>query len=250
MQIVVNSILTSYQDIGGKNNPILLILPGWMRQAVEWLPVAQKFSHKYRVVILDFPGFGNSPPPPPSWGVPEYADFTKSFLKKLNISKCIILGHSFGGRVGIILSTETNLLEKLILVDAAGLKEYKFSYRLKRSTAFYLAKPLKKFFPPLARMAASFFGSDDYKKAGDMRKILIKVVNHDSKNALPKIQIPTIIIWGENDNVLPVSQAKKMKSQVPNSILRVVWGSGHSPHLEKEKQFTQILNEYLYTKYV
>ena len=57
--------------------------------------------------------------------------------------------------------------------------------------------------------------------------------------------MPTIIIWGDKDSVLDVSQTKIFKKEIPNSTVRIVWGAGHSPHIEKPKAFLDILNEYL-----
>src|ERR1035437_4628525 len=121
-QIVIENLLTNYQ-VFGDTGETLLILPGWRRSVSEWIPVAKSLSSKYKVVLLDLPGFnGATAMPKEVFGVFEYADFVKKFLEKLKINKCIVLGHSLGGRLGILLATQGNTVEKLILVDSSGIE--------------------------------------------------------------------------------------------------------------------------------
>ncbi len=251
MQIVVNNSLTSYNELGDKNNPFLLILPGWRRTSTEWLSIAKKFERKYRVFILDFPGFGATPQPAQDWDTYDFADFTKAFLEKLGIGKCTLLGHSFGGRVGIILASshfgkDQNLIQKLILVDSAGYEKKNWQTKVKLFIIKKILKPIKLLFKgKFHENVIRLMGSPDYKSAGQMKPIFIKIVNQDLSHLMPRIKCPTVIIWGENDDILSIRRAKIMKKLIPNSLLRVVWGAGHNPHLEKPEQFMQILNEYL-----
>jgi len=121
-QVVIEGILTNYQ-VFGDGKETLLILPGWKRSISEWAIVAKSLSSKYKVVLLDLPGFGATTLPKSTFGVFEYADFVKSFLIKIKIDKCVVLGHSFGGRLGIILATDEKIVDKLILVDAGGIEK-------------------------------------------------------------------------------------------------------------------------------
>ncbi|MDE5826805.1 MAG: alpha/beta hydrolase, partial [Duncaniella sp.] len=75
----------------------------------------------YRVVNVDFPGFGTSEEPADVWGVEEYTRQIEALIKELDVKSPVLLGHSFGGRVGILYASR-NSVEKLILVDAAGIK--------------------------------------------------------------------------------------------------------------------------------
>ena len=236
--------MTNYQTFGEKKE-VLLILPGWGRSMAEWLPVAKSLSDKYKVIVLDLPGFGATALPKENAGVFEYAEFVSRFLAKLRIGKCIILGHSFGGRPAIILASQGKLVEKLVLVDSGGV-EGKSWYAMTMRILRLLFSPVLAVLPSLARnRISSLVGSEDYKNSGQMRKIFVRIVNQDLRHLLPKIDVPTFIIWGDKDQVLPVSQAKIFKNGINDSKIRIVWGAGHDPHLQKPEQFIAILKDIL-----
>lgn len=240
MQIVIDKTLTNYQVFGDKKNTIL-ILPGWKRSINEWIPTAKILSTEFRVVLLDLPGFSQMIRPKESFGVFDYAQFVKDFLLKLEIDKTTLIGHSFGGRLGVILAAETTLIEKLILVDSGGIEKKSLLINLS-----HFIIPFAKLLPSsIQNKIKKFIGSADYKEAGEMRDIFVKIVNQDLTHLFEKIKIPTFIIWGEKDNILPLSQSKIFKGKIKNSKLRVVWGAGHDPHLQKPEQFTSILEDIL-----
>jgi len=244
-QVVVEGLLTNYQIIG-EGKETLLILPGWKRAISEWIPVAQNLSQKYKVILLDLPGFsGQTAFPKKIFGVFEYADFVKQFLVKIKINKCIILGHSMGGRIGIVLASENKIVNKLLLVDSSGI-ERKNLYTKIMHVLKIISLPLLMQLPLFIKdKIRNLIGSEDYKSAGEMRKTLVKVVNQNLESILPKITIPTFIIWGDRDNQLPVSQTKIFKKEIADSKVRIVWGAGHDPHIQKTEQFLSILNDIL-----
>jgi pimeloyl-ACP methyl ester carboxylesterase len=240
MQIVVDGILTNYEEVGDKKNPVMVILPGWMCRSSEWLSFAKKFSENYRVIILDFPGFGVTAKPEKDWDTFDFARFTENLLRKREIQKCVLLSHSFGGRVATILAANTSMVEKLILVDAAGYEKKDFMIKI----YLFFIRRMKKFFK--FKWLKNLIGSKDYKNAKEMRKVFVKVVNQDLSDLMVKIHVPTLIVWGEFDDVLTIQRAKIMKKLIPNSILRIVWRAKHFPHLEKLEEFTKIVKEFLY----
>ena len=82
-----------------------------------------------------------------------------------------------------------------------------------------------------------------FKNKDPMRKTFIKVINQSLRGELVKIKIPTVIIWGERDKVLPFREAQFLHKGIKGSILRIVWGASHWPHLEKFTDFVKILEE-------
>lgn len=244
MKIVVDGILTNYEIIGDKGKTFV-ILHGWKSSMKEWLSVAKNISTKYRVILLDFPGMGETFPPNIVWGTYDYANFVRSFLNKIEVKEAIILGHSFGGRVGIVLASEGNLVSKLILVSSAGIEKKTLSVKTKIFVYKLFVKPLRNILPQFLIHTLKKFGSKDYRNSGTLQNIFIKVVNEDLTNLLEKIKCATLIIWGEKDRVLSIKQAKIIKSLIKDSILRVVWGADHWPHFSKTQEFLTILNENL-----
>lgn len=242
MQLVIDGLLTHYETVGQKENPVLLILHGWKRSFAEWLPTAKILSQKYFVVLLDLPGFGQTALPKTDFSIYDYADFTEKFLQKMEIKKVNLLGHSFGGRIGILLGAKTHLIDKLILVDAAGVEKRSIAAKIKTKLFVFLKVFLPNSFVEKLR---DRFGSVDYKTAGNLRTIFVKVINADLTYLLPKIAAPTLIIWGNKDTEILKWKIKLMQQKIPQNKVRVVWGAGHDPHLEKPKDFLAVLEEEL-----
>jgi len=246
MQIVIDNLLTNYESYENTEvKDCLVILPGWMNTSATWNPIAQKLNKKYKVVVLDFPGFGKTPKPSDNFDTYSYASFVQAFLKKLGISKAIVLGHSFGGRVATILAATTSLVEKLILLDSAGIENLRWDKKIKVRIVHTLS-PLKKILPKkLTYKIGGLLGSPGYKQAGEMRKIFTQVVSQDLIHLLPKIKVPTLILWGDRDKVLNPKLTKVYRRLIPNSQVRIVWGAGHHPHEDKPNKFLEILNQWL-----
>ncbi len=205
----------------------------------------------YRVVNVDFPGFGASEEPADVWGVEEYTRQIEALIKELDIKSPVLLGHSFGGRVGILYASR-NSVEKLILVDAAGIKPTRtFKYYWKVYTfkamkrLMYLIYGKEKAERMLDAKRAKA-GSSDYASASPMmRRILSKVVNEDLTDRLDKIKAPTLLVWGENDTATPLKDAKKMESLIPDAGLVSFPGCGHYSFLDNPGQFAAVLRSFL-----
>ena len=163
----------------------------------------------------------------------------------------MLVGHSFGGRVAILFASR-NKADKVILVDAAGIKPRR---TLKYYLKVYSFKAGKKFWELILgkekaqaridRMRARR-GSSDYAGASPMmRRILSKVVNEDLTDRLPLISAPALLIWGENDTATPLSDAKKMARLIPDSGLVSFPGCGHYSFLDNPGQFRAVLSSFL-----
>lgn len=244
MQVVVDGILTNYQIVGN-HKKTLLILHGWKRSLSEWLPIAKHLSDRYKVVLLDLPGFGQTHRPATSYTIYDYASFVEHFLNKIEVNEVILMGHSFGGRLGIILGAKTHLLEQLILVDSAAVETKNHGIRMRIALNKAAVLPVKLLFPKYIEKLKTRFGSDDYQSSGQMRDIFINTVNADLTPLLKAVKVKTLVVWGENDPIRPISEGKFIKDTIPGAKLRVVWGAGHSPYLEKQKEFMDIVNESL-----
>ena len=155
------------------------------------------------------PGFGKSQLPPTAWDTSDYAQFVTAFLEKFDIPKVHLIGHSFGGRISIIISAEhPEKVDKLILVDSAGIKPRRTVKYYLRVGVAKVGKSIRrcgKYGVLVANAMSARVGSKDYQDAGDMRATLVKVVNQDLRALLPRITASTLLIWGEDDKDTPVS---------------------------------------------
>ncbi len=108
MNTKVDGLNIDYSDVG--KGQILVLLHGWARglSKEKYSNLINLLSKNFRVIALDFPGFGGSDQPPCPWGVDSYAKLVVNFLTKLKVKPIAIIGHSFGGKVAIKL-TATNM---------------------------------------------------------------------------------------------------------------------------------------------
>lgn len=239
-----------HYTVEGNGDPIIL-MHGWGCDSSTLRSIARTAALTHKVYSIDFPGFGLSSEPADVWGVEEYTQFLENWINAENIENPILLGHSFGGRVGILYSSR-NPVKKLILVDAAGVKpRRKLSYYIKVYSFKLSRKWLELIYgKEKARtrieQARAKKGSQDYRNASPMmRSILSKVVNEDLKSVMPRISAPTLLIWGENDTATPLQDAKIMESLIPDAGLVSFAGCGHYSFLDNPAQFAAVLRSFL-----
>ena len=239
-----------FYTVEGEGLPVIL-MHGWGCNHSTLKSIEAQLTPGFKVYNVDFPGFGGSNEPSAVWGVEEYTSLIEDFARQEHIESPILLGHSFGGRVGILFASR-NKVHKLILVDAAGVKPrrslryyYKvYSYKaIKHALLFFLGK--KRGETALNSYRAKV-GSSDYSNASPMmRAILSKVVNEDLKSVMPKIACPTLLIWGANDTATPLADAKIMEKLIPDAGLVSFDGVGHYSFLENPYQFAAVLKSFL-----
>ena len=238
-----------YEDCG-EGHPILL-LHGWGCNTTTFNTIRPFLETHFRVLTVDFAGFGQSDEPGEVWGVEEYTQSIEALAKSEGVERPILIGHSFGGRVSIVYASR-NEVRKVILVDAAGVKpKHSLNYYRK----VYTFKLLKRLLPLLVgreraekiineRRAKA--GSSDYSQATPMmRAILSKVVNEDLCHLMPAIKAPTLLFWGERDTATPLADAKRMEALIPDAGLVTVAGAGHFSFLENTPLFLRVVESFL-----
>ncbi|MFQ5645474.1 MAG: alpha/beta fold hydrolase [bacterium] len=186
--------LDLWYEVLGKGEPVL-VLHGWGGDIDSVRPLIEQLGGKFQAYGLDLPGFGRSGLPDKPWGTHDYQRLVSRFISRLDLAPVYIIGHSFGGRIGICLGAEEpQLIKKLVLVDSAGIKPKRtLAYYLK-VYAYKLGKTLLKPWGSLGGRGLKrwhkLFGSQDYRQSGALRKTLVKVVNEDLRDLLPKINPP------------------------------------------------------------
>lgn len=240
-------------EVTGEGRPLIL-MHGWGCDHTTVRSIAATAAQTHTVYNIDFPGFGGSQEPAEVWGVELYTRLIEDLVKKEGLERPVLIGHSFGGRVSILYASR-NEVDKVVLVDAAGIKPKRL---LKYYLKVYSFKAGKRFWELLLgkekaqervdRMRAKR-GSSDYAGASPMmRRILSKVVNEDLTDRLPLISAPTLLIWGENDTATPLADAKKMSRLIPGSGLVSFPGCGHYSFLDNPIQFRAVLSSFLKSK--
>ena len=243
----INDLNISYQVAGAGD--VVLLLHGWGGEAASFQPVFDWLTQFHKVYALDLPGFGKSQIPPTAWNTSDYAQFVIAFLERFCIPKAHFIGHSFGGRIAIIVSAEyPEKVDKLILVDSAGIKPprtAKYHLRVGLAKIGKLLRRCGRYGVLVADAIAARAGSKDYQNAGAMRATLVKVVNQDLRPLLPRITASTLLIWGEDDKDTPISFGQIMEKEIPDAGLVVLKEAGHFSYLDKFPQFCRIVASFL-----
>lgn len=239
-----------HAEVSGSGAPLLL-MHGWGCDHTTVRSIAATAVLTNRVYNIDFPGFGASPEPDEVWGVEEYTALVEAFARQEGLERPVLVGHSFGGRVAILMASRTPV-SKVVLVDAAGIKPRRSLAYYYKVYSFKAAKRLANLLLGKERAEKRIEamrarrGSSDYSQASPkMRAIMSKVVNQDLTDRLSLIKAPTLLIWGENDTATPVADARKMAKMIPDAGLVSFVGCGHYSFLDNPAQFRAVLSSFL-----
>ena len=194
------------------------------------------------VIIVDLPGFGKSSEPTYPWMVDDYVECIKELLDNLKVKNPILIGHSFGGKISLLYASKYKV-EKLILFGSPFKKEIE-----KLSMKTKMLKSVKKLpgMEKLAEKAKKHIGSTDYKNASKtMREILVNTVNYDITSEVSKIKCPTIIVWGDLDEAVPIEDAYILENLISDSAVIVYEGCTHYAYLENLGQTISVINSFI-----
>jgi pimeloyl-ACP methyl ester carboxylesterase len=245
-----------YWDVG--SGPVVVLLHGLGSKKEDWLPVIAPLSQNYRLLVPDQIGFGRSDKPLIDYSIQTYVDFLNELLRQLKVERASLVGESLGGWIcGLYaaeLSSGAHLIpvEKLVLVDAAGLKH---------------DKPLPDLNPSsLAGMRAlmqAVFYDTSWLSEDALRKVFAdKLATHDGytirsllsnpalrseamDNQLANIKVPTLVLWGKQDSLLPIAAGERYAAGIPGARLSGFDKCGHVPAIEKTEEFLSAVKGFL-----
>jgi pimeloyl-ACP methyl ester carboxylesterase len=214
-----------FVERSGAAPPEVIGLHGWARGRADLVPALRGFSY----ASLDLPGFGHSPEPAPGSGSRDYAEICRDVITELTAEPCVLVGHSFGGRVAVCLAAEhPELVRGLVLTGVPLVRQQpagrpKLAYRVGRSLHRHALLSD-------ARMEAlrQKYGSADYRAASPvMRTVLVKVLAESYDDEIRRLQCPTMLVWGARDTVVPVAVAEAAIALAPRAELEVLDDADH-----------------------
>ena len=264
----VMQIQVHYRDEGNKNDSLpLVLIHGTGASLHTWEESVKLLTDSFRVITLDLPAYGlTGPNPKRIYSQEFYVQFIDEFLKRIHVNKCIIGGNSLGGAIAWNYTYEhPTKVEKLILIDAAGYPMISES----KPIAFTLAqipvlKHMLNYITPRFLAKKSVMNVYD-----DPTKVTEKVVDRyfdlflregnrqafvdrmnfstypDHLIRLRTIKTPTLIVWGENDKLIPIENAQKFHADLPNDTLVVLEKTGHVPMEENPDRTVDAIRLFL-----
>lgn len=228
----------------------VILLHGWGANLTLMYPLGQQLQKLgYRIHLLDLPGFGESAMPPKTWTVQDYAHHVLAYLAHQHLERVHLFGHSFGGRISIVLgATHASHIDKIVLCDSAGVKPPIQWYKQLPINAYRRLKDTLPDHPMVERLQTAYrnrTASTDYLNAGELKATFLAVIQEDLLPLAEKITQPTLLVWGANDQDTPLWQAKKLEATIPNVGLVILEGAGHYSYLDKLLDVTRIV-DYFY----
>jgi len=238
--------------------PVVILLHGTGSSAELWARNIGPLSTAFHVYALDQIGCGHSDKPPMDYKVATYVDFLQEFMRVLGIPRALIVGQSTGGWIGASFAIEhPEMVEKLVLADSTGLPPAEGS-------STNTPKPVDFSFASLAATRAAlerFFYHkqlvtdelvrrtfQNHIQIGDGYTIQRLLANRQAEylgDNLRSIRAPTLIIWGKEDSILPVSHAERFHTVIPGSHVIIIDDAGHAVPIEKPSEFNKAVLEFL-----
>lgn len=219
----------------------IYILHGWTYSLNKWDEFRKIMKRNgFDLTFLEIPGLTKKSDE--VWDLEKYSRWLE---EKVGSSKSILLGHSNGGRIATYYATiNPKKVEKLILIDSAGVYRKDLYIRIKRFIFRCIAGVGKKITSSkkLKKLLYSLAGERDYFEAPDnMKKSMINLINADLTPAYELLKTDTLIIWGKEDKVTPVTDAYLMHKLIPKSRLAIIEGARHSPFFTHPEEVAEII---------
>jgi pimeloyl-ACP methyl ester carboxylesterase len=254
----VDGLRIAYRAAGG-GAPVVLLHGGWS-DGREWRLQLEGLADEFRVIAWDAPGCGASADPPSDFALDDYADAAASLLVVLGLERAHVVGMSFGGALAIALAARhPTAVRSLVLASAyAGWK----GSLPPDEVAARVARVVEEADEPPERWAASylpgfFAGPVDPALVDEVLAIMcdsrpagIKAMvrafgDADLRDALPGIDAPTLLLYGDQDTRAPLSVARALHEAIPDAELRVLPGVGHVSNVEAPDRFNEEVRRFL-----
>jgi pimeloyl-ACP methyl ester carboxylesterase len=190
----------------------------------------------HRVVALDLPGFGYSGRLA-RYGADSYAHFIHAFLDALGLEQVDLVGHSMGGQIAIAAAAaRPERVRRLVLVASAGLPRHGSRWLAPVAVLTDRSTYHLRLYPTMLRLT---------RHARAMRECYHMLLEDSVFGLLSDLTMPTLIIWGSRDRLVPLEDATLLARGIPNSRLVIMRGCGHLPFYQKPRQFERIIQKFL-----
>ena len=211
-------------ELGQPDGPVVVFAHGWGRTHADFLPVAELIAAQARCILVDLPGFGDTPRPDDAWDTHEYAHHMRDALaEKIGDQPYIWVGHSFGARVGLRLAAQAHSpISHLVVVAGAGVKLPRPLWQQLRGkwrSLMFKRKKTQAHDEAALIALEKTYGSADYVHSREigMRDIFLQTVKEDQTNEVGRIIAPTHLIYGAKDTATPPAEGRVLHAKIPHS---------------------------------
>jgi pimeloyl-ACP methyl ester carboxylesterase len=250
MNVIINGLVISYQDIGDKNNKAVLFLHGWADEGSSFKEFTHPLADRYRCILIDLPGFGSSETPSEALEMADFSDTISKFLDKIRVKPYAIIGHSNGGAIAVnAVSSGKAKPKKLILLASSGIRS---GQKVKKRVYKIMAKPANaalKILPAHKRdkLKKSIYGKigSDYLIVEKMKETFKNIVSYDISSDAGRLKLPTLLIYGSSDTSTPPEMGNELHNLIQDSRLKIIGGAGHFVHQDKSREVAEYIEDFL-----
>lgn len=239
--VIILYEINSFLYIDNQKDETLLLLHGWGCDYSYMLPFTKtiKFAN---LLLVDLPGFGKNEQLTKPLCLEDYSNCLLVFLKRKNFSPKYIVGHSFGGKLSVLVASKLKIKALFLLAPSIFHKTRSLKYYL----CVFIYKTLKKLRFPHSIL--NKFGSKDYRSLSPvMKKTMSLIINKDISSELSKLNVPTIVFFGDKDKITPIYLYKKIKKNTNDSTLIKIKGN-HFAYLSNIIFISNIIEKVLKIK--
>ncbi|MES2733010.1 MAG: alpha/beta hydrolase [Bacteroidota bacterium] len=231
---------------------VLLLLHGLFGALSNWDSVISTFSGNYRVIIPVMPIYEM---PIKSAGMEGLVEFIEKFVAFKSLTDLTLLGNSLGGHVGLIYTLQNKAnVRRLVLTGSSGLFENSMggSFPKRGSYDYIKERVAYTFYDPTTASDELIDEVFEITKSIPKCMRIVAIAKSAQRNnmakEIPKIDIPTLLIWGLNDTITPPLVAHEFNRLMPNSELYFLDKCCHAPMMEQADKFNQLLGQFLASK--
>jgi pimeloyl-ACP methyl ester carboxylesterase len=259
----------NYVDLGSGDREPVVLVHGLGGQWQNWLENIPRIAQERRVLAFDLPGFGLTPETHDEVSIPGYGRFVDGFCDALGLGEVAVVGNSMGGYIAAEVAIQfPERVSRLVLVSAAGISSAevleapiltigrmaaalaansvsRYRYLAARPITRHLSLALVARHPRLLKADLAYEGF--FKGAGKpgFDTALRASLDYDFRERLPDVRVPTLIVWGEKDAIIPARDANEFERLIPDSRKVVMRDTGHISMAERPDAFNDLLLEFL-----
>jgi len=238
--------------------PPLVLLHGFTQDSRVWKPQLDSLSNEFTLIAWDAPGAGRSADPPGTFTINDWADSLAGLLDSIGVKQAHILGLSWGGILAqVFYKHYPRYVFSLILADTyagwrGSLPEPVTEERLAgclRDASLPPGEFVPKYLPGMfsdsvTKKVREYLANimSDFHPAGFRLMAMSSAI--DTFSILPSIEVPVLLIWGEQDKRSPISIADQLHTAIPGSKLEIISGAGHISSLEKPVEFNKNVSDF------
>jgi pimeloyl-ACP methyl ester carboxylesterase len=268
-QVEIDGAPVNYVDIGSGDHPPVVFVHGLGGQWQNWLENIPRAAQERRAIAIDLPGFGLSPMPHEEITIPGYGRTVNALCDRLGLGVVELVGKSMGGFISAEVAIQfPQRVDRLILVSAAGITSADLDRRpiqtvgriatvltnwsapldrkiASRAKARHLALALVARHPSLLKADLAYEGFFKGTGKPGFNDALLACLEYDFRERLPEIGVPTLIVWGEQDSIIPVKDADEFERLISDSRKVVMRQTGHIGMAERPAAFNDLMIDFL-----